>query len=258
MRLLCFILLSTWAMVRSGAQEILVATDVTAAGQKAAAPAENSPLYYVAVAGGFQEFGAVIAGEKSPPRSTVDRVLARALARSGYRPASAGTPGPTLLLVYAWGTLNPVIDEIPGSGEPPQQVFYNMSQMLAFVGADQVAALPDISADRERVLDAARSDLYFMVVTAYDAPALAKRGEKIVLWRTKITLPSQGRWLPEVLPDMIASGSAHFGRATDRPVWVSEAERRQTEVLLGDLIILETVEADKIPATAPAPPPKQK
>ncbi len=240
--------------------EVLVVTDVTAAGKAAALPAEKNPVYYVAVAGGFQEFGAVIAGEKSPPGSTVDRVLAHALAKSGYWPASASTPGPALLLVYAWGTLNPVIDEIPGSGEPPQKVFYNQAQMLAFVGADQVAALPEMAVDRERVLEAARSELYFMIVTAYDAAALVQRGEKIVLWRTKITLPSQGLWLPEVLPDMIASGSAHFGRATDRPVWVSEPERRQTQVLIRDLIIIETMEADKIRGAGakPAPPPKEK
>lgn len=258
MRLFLLLLLPGCLIASPPSLGILVATDVTEAGRAARMPREKSPVYYVAVAGGFQEFGAVIAGEKSPARSTVDRVLAAALARAGYHPASEQTPPPALLLVYAWGTLNPVIDEIPGSGEPPRQVFYNQAQMLAFVGADQVASLPDSAVERERVVEAARSDLYFMIVTAYDAAALAQKGERILLWRTKITLPSQGRWLPAELPAMIASGSPHFGRATERPVWVDEPEHRRTQVLIRDLIILGTVESDKIsgPGPKPATPPR--
>src|SRR3954454_1722436 len=103
--------------------EVNVVVDMTEAGRKVAPPTKEKPAYYFPIVAGYHEEGAIVAGEKAPPKNMVIHELAKALAVQGYRVVSAQTPPPSLLLVLYWGYMNPQIDDF-GDADNPQKVFF--------------------------------------------------------------------------------------------------------------------------------------
>jgi hypothetical protein len=59
-----------------------------------------------------------------------------------------------------------------------------------------------------------------VVASAYDAVALA-HGQKVLLWRTKMTTAAQGVAMADVLPRLMVAGAAYFGRAMPGPALLS-------------------------------------
>lgn len=216
--------------------DILVVADVTAAGKAAPPASPEHPVHYEALWAGFQELGAVVAGERQPSVEAAKQELTAALRRIGYRPAGPGTPAPTILICFAWGTLNPDTLTTPGSGVEGQDesVSFNSAQMLGFLGAHKVSKLSDYSQERERVLAAAREDHYYLAVAAYDLESVRQRKRKL-LWMTRTATDSLRIWLPDVLPDLVAGSAPFFGKDSDLPVWIDPANLRKSSVKLGPL-----------------------
>jgi hypothetical protein len=258
MRLLPFLVLAPVVFVASlhaaRNTEVTVVVDQTDAGRKVKPPTKESPAYYFAISAGFHERGAVVAGEKSPPTDDVEVLLRRALANQGYLPATNEGPAPTLLLVYGWGTMNPEIIETgtledeDGNSMALESVA-NKREMISLVGGYKVDTF--FSMDRDRVEEAIREDRYFMIVSAYDFAAAVKR-EKKLLWRAKISAPSQGTDLAETLPTLARVGSRYFGRDTNRPAY--EYVRRTAEVKLGEATVMPDDSPPPPPATSEAKP----
>lgn len=216
--------------------DILVVGDVTAAGRAVAPASPEHPVYYEPMWAGFRELGAVAAGEREPPLESAKQALTDALRKRGYVPASSGTPPPTVMIFFAWGTLNPDLSTSVGSGMDGQDetISFNSAQMLGFLGAHKVATLSEFSADRDRVASAAREDQYFLAVAAYDRDSVYQRKRKL-LWMTRIATDALRVWLPSVLPAMVAGGAPFFGKDTDLPVWVDPAGRFKAEVDMAPL-----------------------
>lgn len=212
-----------------------VNVSVTEAGRKVTPPTPEHPAYYYPVLAGWREEGAVEAGEKAPRKEALIKPLARVLAAQGYLVVGTHTPPPTLLLVLHWGSINPDMDEtMDDEGNTWQQVL-NERQMLALVGGSTLNAL-DLGFERDEVMQAAHEDRYFVVVSAFDFADATKK-KKTLLWRARMSTPSAGVVMADVVKAMVESGGPYFGRSTTRPLWV-EAPVRQGRVDVGELIVV--------------------
>ena len=117
--LLTFALLGTAAPLSAGFlgfgapkdADVNVVVDMTDAGRKVAPPTKEKPAFYFPVLAGYREAGSLVAGEKTPPQNNVAKLLAKALAAQHYYVMGTTTPGPTIILVFHWGYMNPQIDD---------------------------------------------------------------------------------------------------------------------------------------------------
>jgi len=221
--------------------EVNVNTSVTEAGKKLAPPTHEHPAYYFPVVAGWREKGAVVAGEKPPPVLMVVHEFAKALAGQGYLVVGPKTPPPTLLLVFHWGTLNPQIDDVSPDPENPQKLFYNQGEMLALVGGNTLPNL-DLEFEREAVMQGAEDDRYFAIVSAYDFADAAKK-KKTSLWVARMSTPSAGFTMTDVVAALIQSGSPLFGRETLRPTWITMPVGREGKVEIGTPTVVPEVPA---------------
>ncbi len=245
-----------WIFPKHDVQAITV-TDTTPAGALRRKVTPENPAYYQAVSAGFRDFGGIVAGDKIPPKEEVMKTIAKVLAKQGYLPGSNEHP-PSLILIWTWGTLN--TDRMPtADGEEGPQI--NRTQMLRFLGAyklglvskEPTAFQQDLlmpgtlfrDADSEMIMDLATDDLYVAAISAYDYHA-ATRNEKVLLWTTKISCPSRGLALDQTLPTMLALAGPHIGRETDKPVSIKATEKFKPEVKIGDPIMVEFLEKNKV------------
>lgn len=210
--------------------EVNVNTTLTEAGKKIAPPTREHPAYYFPVTVGWREEGSLVAGEQPPPKLMVIHELAKTLAAQNYLVVGPKTPPPALLLVFHWGYMNPQIEDF-GTGDPAQKVFFNQKEMLALVGGTTLPNL-DLSFEREAVMQGAEDDRYFVVVSAYDFADAVKK-KKTRLWVARMSTPSTGVTMSEVVAALIQSGGPQFGRETLRPVWVGAPIGREGKVEVG-------------------------
>lgn len=256
---------------------VITVTDVTKEGESTARPTAEKPAYYIAVSLGFHDFGPAAAGERVPPSDAVIKHITKVLAKEHYMPATTKHP-PTLLLLYAWGTLYP--DKIPMLGNPDFEVQTNRNAMLRFLGGDKMGVVrkPEESfsesfmprelafytADAQDIMDAAGDDLYVAAIVAYDYDMLINKKKKMPLWKTKISCPSTGLALDETLPTMLTIAGPNIGKDTPKPVWAAASEKFKADVQIGDPVVQEfldsgnlpVIEADKAVRKAPAKKPK--
>lgn len=88
------------------------------------------------------------------------------------------------------------------------------------------------SAAMERLVDELFSSSYFVIASAYDVKALGK-GERRLLWRTKMTVNSFGLNMAESLPPLIATAAPYLGRETREPVLLTKRLDRAGNVQVG-------------------------
>lgn len=248
-----------WLLPKHDVQVITV-TDTTPVGALRRPVSPANPVYYFAVSTGYRDFGGLIAGEKIPPKEDVFKAIARVLAKQGYLPATDQHP-PSLLLMWAWGTMNTDRIYSPSSDDMEGQQI-NRRQLLRFLGAYKLGLItkePDPfrqdmlpagtlfrDADSEMIADLATEDLYVAAIAAYDFTA-ATRKEKVLLWTTKISCPSRGLLLPETLPTMLALAGPYIGRETPKPVSVLATEKFKPDVKIGDPTVVEFIDKTPLP-----------
>jgi hypothetical protein len=108
------------------------------------------------------------------------------------------------------------------------------------------------SADMDRLVDELFSSSFFVVASAYDYAALAK-GQRRLLWRTKMTVNSLGVNMTESIPPLIASAGAYLGRETKDPVVLAKRISREGKVEMGTPTVVPDTKA---PPAKPAEPAK--
>jgi hypothetical protein len=201
-----------------------VVVDFTPAGRRLDRPALGKPVYYYPLLGGYQALGASPAGDDpTPPPLEVAHLVAVELARQGYLATHAVpdgghlvlAPPPTLVIAVHWGRLHPVIDA-PADPAVGGGRYYNENQMLALVGGDSIQDLL-LGFGREQIMHEAEQNRYFVVVTAFDYHAARKSHQRVQLWQAKMSVPTNGVTLTEVLPAMVRAGGPLFGRETKQP-----------------------------------------
>jgi hypothetical protein len=240
--------------------EVAANAELTEEGKKVPRPTPEHPVYYVPVTYGWHEEGGLIAGEEPPKRADVLRLVGQALAKEGYilqaLRSDANTTLPSLIITVEWGYLNPVASEhgaanlttgdggtmaVAGMRDDPTQresTPLNQSQMVELVAGSALQRQAFFSESDWQKLNAAVAEgRYYLIVSAYDFAASLK-GEQVLLWRTRMSTPRQGVWMQAVVPALVTSGAALFGRQTDAPAW-SEHRVREGRVEMGDIKIID-------------------
>jgi len=90
----------------------------------------------------------------------------------------------------------------------------------------------------ETLCYAVRNDCYYLLVTSFDAEALARKQRKI-LWITRITTVSQGLNFEQTLPIMINNAAYYFGRETTVPEIVMKRAYKNASVDIGEAQVVE-------------------
>ena len=238
--------------------EVITITDMSPEGRLFRRPTPENPTYYLAASLGFRDLGGVVGGEKQPPNDEMIRTITKVLAKQGYLPASEQSPAATLVLALAWGTLNADLEYGMDPDAPPRQ--RNRQQILKFLGgykmgfsnADFDPLMPSLGGlsfhdfDSRALYDIASEDFYVAVIAAYDAAAMAKKQKKL-LWTTRISCPSRGFWLADVMPTMMAISGTNIGREMSRPAWVNASEKYQPDIKIGDPVLVEYLDKGPLP-----------
>lgn len=213
---------------------ITVNTELTEEGRKFSPPSRSSPAYYTIVDGGRVEEGDAVRGEQWPAANELGRLIGLALAKGGYQPAGPAHP-PTVTIHYRWGVFNrrgSFEGSAPDDGTvlPPDPFdpveVRNVAARAVFVGGEKFAQ-EMLLAFRRRRIDSFRMqswqndnlvslvfhDLYVILASGYDYAAM-QRGEKKLLWKTRIAAPSRGLTLPETLTSLAINAGAYIGHET--------------------------------------------
>lgn len=238
--------------------EVITITDMSPEGRLMRRPSAAHPVYYIAISIGFRDLGGLVGGEKQPPDDMVIRTISKVLAKQGYLPATTHSPKPTLVLILAWGTLNTDMEYGMNPDAPPRQ--RNRQQILKFLGGYKMGfsdstfdpltpplgGLSFMDFDSRALYDLAAEDLYVAVISAYDLNALSEKKKKM-LWTTRISCPSRGFWLPDVLPTMMAISGPNIGREMNKPAWVNASDKYKPDVQIGDPVLVEYLEKGALP-----------
>ncbi len=229
---------SGFGLFRSYWGDVLVSTDMTAAGRALAPPTADKPAYYLGRSLG-ERLGS-IRGDELPDKKQMNALVEKILARQGYVGAQPGLNEPTLFLVLQWGYLE------PGGGQLPWFLGYNASDDI---GAPVFPGLigPEVfrTSFRSRtintVLDGMKGPVYGIIVTAFEYKS-ARTLRPVVYWQTRIGLPANGKSMAEALPTMIIAASDAIGRESKSPRLFDADFYREGHVRLGDLEIKGVVE----------------
>jgi hypothetical protein len=233
-------LLSSCGTFGDYGSEVTVAADRTKAGAKFVPPTAEKPAYYYLVSVGALELGAVYAGEQKPPEnSEVEPQIVQALAKQHYVRATAATPKPSLVIAYAWGSINP--DELDtGDPEvPPAQL--NRGQMLALVTTNKTDTTPN-SIDMTLNVPDLSDGRHFLLIGAYDAKSFEPGKKRAILWRAKLSTPNSSTSLAAAIPGLLDKGGDFLGQ-DGLPATIYEKIRKGT-VTVGDAEVVEDKPAD--------------
>lgn len=233
---------------------VLVVSDVFGDVPEALRPQPGQPITY-AIAGNYESnIGTPIAGEPRANAAAVEAEVTRVLATQGFIKSKVGEALPAIALLITWGsavldTSEMALAPLPGRitsvptdpndptdpNTPPdtRMVSYNQRQISQLVGADKASGLaltPNVLA---QINDAAGSNRVYIFIAAFDLESMAKKKEKKLLWRTRMSIPSIDHSLPDSLGIMLTSAAPFLGREVAAPVIIGEADRRKTDVQMG-------------------------
>lgn len=239
---------------------ISVVTDLTVAGRSLKPPTAQEPVYYYDFPSGYHHEGHGASEQGNVSSEEIKKLFQAALASSNYLPFTKDHP-PTLVLFFLWGVHSKLDknDLETGQGGFSDVRFHNLLSRAALVGGDQFAKELTKAIDQQsrsggpsssildpvylftnrddltrNLMDQVLDDCYYVVISAYESAALA-RGERKLLWRTKMSTPAQGVSLVETTPALIASGRPFFGREMSEPSIVGKRINRDGKVEVGDL-----------------------
>jgi len=211
----------------SGNIEMAVVAEQSGVQLLAAVPSPDTPVYYVALDGGYIEAGDPIANENPPGAAAVAQALQRELAEVRYQPAT-GPATPTLLFIYHWGLLC----RDSHASENGNTIDPNLHARLSLITTgSQDRAIETYILDREltgRINPAFRSplflnfperdalslshdDRYFVVLSAYDFRSVSQRQPNL-LWRVKMSTLGVGVSMADALPTLLHGGAPFLGR----------------------------------------------
>jgi hypothetical protein len=217
--------------------DVLVATDTTEEGRKLPQASKEQPVYYKGLSMG-NLLGEGLRGDQEPGVKELNNFVASVLAKQGYLPARPGKHEPTLLLVLQWGYLDPRTEDLFWF------LGYNTRDDIAaptqinFLGAE-VFRRGMRSRTTETILRDAQNPIYGIMISAFDYKT-AKTLEPVILWQTRIGLPTNGKSMVEAMPVMLVAAGPAIGRPADKPVLADADAARSGTVNLGELQFLDS------------------
>jgi len=139
-----------------------------------------------------------------------------------------------------------------GRGNDPDSMNLGAAQAVTQMAAqiDPVLRLKRRSPKLEFLVEQAANSCHYVVVSAYDYASLATK-EKLLLWRTRMTVNAEGVSQLQTLPVVIAAAAPFFGRAMAESEVINRRTVRSGQVEIGMPTVVE-------PAPAGGEAPKQK
>ncbi|HUR60031.1 MAG TPA: hypothetical protein VM029_20075 [Opitutaceae bacterium] len=125
----------------------------------------------------------------------------------------------------------------PPGGEPVLT-----PELVAFV--NPVEQFKRRSYKNEAMVDQAASDVYYVVASAYDYRSAAT-SQKILLWRTRMTVASAGVSAAMSLPTLVLTAGPYFGKDMPEPEILSKRSLREGNVEIGTPTVVEDKPATK-------------
>lgn len=133
------------------------------------------------------------------------------------------------------------------TGEPvADNVFGNATGSFSDA-FDPIAMFLAKTPKNRELYDLATGSCYYVIASGYDAAAAAKK-QKLLLWRTKMSVAADGVSLAETVSPMVSRSSRYLGKETDGAVTLSR-RIHEGRVDLGELKIMG--EADKLSTPEP-------
>lgn len=109
--------------------------------------------------------------------------------------------------------------------------------MLQF--ANPVSLFRSKSVRNAFLLDQTSDSVYYLVASAYDYRS-AGTPKKVLLWRTRMTVSTQGVSQPQTLPVLVQAGSVYFGRDMKESAILSKRTVREGTVEIGAPTVIST------------------
>jgi hypothetical protein len=193
-------------LARAENRDVNVIVDMSPAGRKAVHPTPDHPAYYLPTLVPYVQTGDVVAGDQPPSEHALVHLVATELAKQGYLVAVNRTPD--LVIAIAWGSIRPTIED-------DHVGMRDKIRMNALVlGHTYVDVHSEGAFGQDEFLDETHDDRFYVVVTAYDYKAHADKNKKVILWKAKMSVPSQGVTFDDMLVPLVTAGGPNFGRET--------------------------------------------
>lgn len=232
--------------------EMTVVTEMTAFGRTLPFASPEQPVRYISHDRGGASLGAAMAGERKPPKEKLDAVLRESLAERGYLPYEEGGDPPALVLILHWGSHYRLdFDLIRMFPELHRQ--HNLERAMLVGGHAymkqawrQINSGPmpgDRAFKMGQLYYQAHTDLYYVVVSAYDHDSVASNQPKLA-WRTLMTVNAVGVSMSETIPPLILTASNYFGSEMSEPAVLLRNVRRGT-VTMGPLRVIGEVKENE-------------
>ena len=226
--------------------EMTVFTELTAHGRSLPKAAPEHPLHFIAQDQGFRPMGDGVGGQRPPLSAELESILQKALAEQGYLPFTNAARTPDLVLIYYWGSHYRL--DLEMARMFPEMQRQHLLERAVLVGGRAYANeielqlnfgyLPgDRSLKKGYLFQQADTDLYYVVVSAYDHASVLANAPKLA-WRTAMTVNAIGVAMKESLPPLILTAGPWFGREMNETVALRRTIRRGT-VILGPLQVIE-------------------
>jgi len=232
--------------------EILIVADTFGKEETTTRPSPENPISYMLFIGKQRDLGAAIAGIKAPSKEEIEALIQRTLSDQGYVRKEIGDTIPDIFIVYTFGsayTEEDYLDSLEFDEETGEFSGGNIigndvgsRELFALVGGHKVLQQKHASRDDvESVQDAADTNRLFIMIAAVDGPKFFD-GEKEIMWRTRISIPSRGFNLPSFMDLMLETAAPYFGKDSELPIFLREEDRRKTDVQIGDATVVEEPE----------------
>jgi hypothetical protein len=253
--------------------EMSVITTFTDLGKTLPLVTPEHPAYYVLQSAGYHSLGQISANDAQLTPEQLQQMMTKALAANGFLEAKPPAT-PTLVIIYSWGShakIDPNDETVTGEtlarnlldrallvgGEKfaaqLKQIFDEKDAMVesnppaakgAF-GPNQQAFADPVnlfrlqSTKNEFLLDQTAGNVYFATASAYEYSSLAA-GQKKLLWRTRMTVASDGVSQTQSLPTLIVNAAPFFGKEMAEPATlVKRADLRDGKVEIGTAVVVE-------------------
>jgi len=192
------------AMVSAEAIDVFVRRSLAARGYLPAEP-EHDRRASLALVYAWGVHARLRPDENSSPQEMVQNVRTRAALVGGEKFAAQIVD----LMMRASAQADAALPtaRVTLDGEPVPPVLG--PEQLEFISP--IEQFRNASARNEALLEQVGNDVYFVILSAYDAAELA-RGHRVLLWRTRMTAATEGIAATDALPTLIKSASPYFGR----------------------------------------------
>jgi hypothetical protein len=127
---------------------------------------------------------------------------------------------------------------IAASARPPPGGEAVMTS-AAFEFANPVNLFKRRSAKIESLVDQSASDVYYVVASAYDYASVAKN-QRVLLWRTRMTVAAAGVSSEQSLPTLVLSAAPFFGRDMPEAEVLSKRSVPEGTVEVGTPTVVES------------------